>query len=92
MNKTYSLKHFVYFVELHIYYKMIHGPYNIKLIHKQLKTVHGVNVVDKRTVHHWASLNSGSEKGQADLSDVTVFWDGKEVILVEIMPHAQTIN
>ena len=30
MNKTYSLKHFVYLVGLHIYYKMIHGPYNIK--------------------------------------------------------------
>ena len=31
MNKTYSLKHFVYLVGLHIYYKMIHGPYNVKL-------------------------------------------------------------
>ena len=29
-EKTYSLKHFVYLVGLHIYYKMIHGPYNIK--------------------------------------------------------------
>ena len=27
-----SLKHFVYLIELHMYYKMIHGPYNIKLI------------------------------------------------------------
>ena len=25
------LQHFVYLVGLHIYYKMIHGPYNIKL-------------------------------------------------------------
>ena len=24
------MKHFVYLVGLHIYYKMIHGPYNIK--------------------------------------------------------------
>ena len=32
MNKTQSLKHFVYLVGLHIYYKMIHGPYNIKLM------------------------------------------------------------
>ena len=31
MNKTQSLKNYVYLVELHIYYKMIHGPYNIKL-------------------------------------------------------------
>ena len=29
LNKTHSLKHFVYLVGLHIYYKMIHGPYNI---------------------------------------------------------------
>ena len=26
------LKHFVYLVGLHIYYKMIHDPYNIKSI------------------------------------------------------------
>ena len=25
------MKHFVYLVGLHIYYMMIHGPYNIKL-------------------------------------------------------------
>ena len=31
MNKTHSFKHFVYLVGLHIYYKMIHGPYNIKV-------------------------------------------------------------
>ena len=31
MHKTHSLKHFVYLVGLHIYYKMTHGPYNIKL-------------------------------------------------------------
>jgi hypothetical protein len=31
MNKTQSLENFVYLVGLHIYYKMIHGPYNIKL-------------------------------------------------------------
>ena len=30
MNKTQSLKNFVYLVGLHIYYKMIHGPYNIE--------------------------------------------------------------
>ena len=29
MNKTQSLKHFVYLVGLHTYYKMINGPYNI---------------------------------------------------------------
>ena len=34
MNKTYSLKHFVYLVGLHIYYKMIHGPYNVTLMTK----------------------------------------------------------
>ena len=33
MNKTQSLKDFVYLVGLHIYYKMIHGPYNIKLVY-----------------------------------------------------------
>ena len=32
MNETQSLKNFVYLVWLHIYYKMIHGPYSIKLI------------------------------------------------------------
>ena len=31
MNKTHSLTHFVYLVGLYIYYKMIHGHYNIKL-------------------------------------------------------------
>ena len=30
LNKTHSLNHIVYLVGLHIYYKMIHGPYNIK--------------------------------------------------------------
>ena len=30
LNKTYSLNHIVYLVGLHIYYKMIHGPYNVK--------------------------------------------------------------
>ena len=30
LNKTHSLKHFVYVVGLHIYCKMIHGPYNVK--------------------------------------------------------------
>ena len=39
MNKTHSLKHFVYLVGLHIYYKMIHGPHNIKSICKSLKLV-----------------------------------------------------
>ena len=34
MNKTHSLKHFVYLVGLHIYYKMIHGPYNLKIVVK----------------------------------------------------------
>ena len=29
-SSRYSLKHFVYLVGLHICYKMIHGPYNIK--------------------------------------------------------------
>ena len=32
LNKTHSLKHFAYLVGLHIYYKMIHGPYNVKLV------------------------------------------------------------
>ena len=32
LNKTHSLKHFVYLVGLHIYYKMIHGPYSIKVL------------------------------------------------------------
>ena len=36
LNKTYSLNHIVYLVGLHIYiyiyYKMIHGPYNVKSI------------------------------------------------------------
>ena len=31
MNETQSLEKFVYLVGLHIYYKMIHGPYSIKL-------------------------------------------------------------
>ena len=42
-------------------------------IHKQFKIVHGVNAVDKRTVHQWASITAGSEKGLVDLSDNTVF-------------------
>ena len=32
MNKTHALKHFVHLVRLHIYYKMIHAPYNIKFM------------------------------------------------------------
>ena len=31
LNKTHSLNHIVHLVGLHIYYKMIHGPYNVKL-------------------------------------------------------------
>ena len=31
MNKTQSVENFVYLVGLHIYYKMIHGPYNISI-------------------------------------------------------------
>ena len=31
MNKTQSLKNLVYLVGLHIYYKMIHAHYKIKL-------------------------------------------------------------
>ena len=31
LNKSYSLKHFVYLVGLHIYYKMTHGLYSVKL-------------------------------------------------------------
>ena len=31
LNKLTHQKHFVYLVGLHIYYKMIHGPYNVKL-------------------------------------------------------------
>ena len=34
MNKTHSLKHFVYLVGMHIYYRMIHGPYNVKFMSK----------------------------------------------------------
>ena len=34
MDKTQTLKkkNFVYLVGLHIYYKIIHGPYNIKVL------------------------------------------------------------
>ena len=32
LNKTHSLNSIVYLVGLHIYYKMIHRPYNMKLI------------------------------------------------------------
>ena len=46
LNKTPSLKHFVYLVGLHIYYKMIHGPYSIKFVylvglHIYYKMIHG---------------------------------------------------
>ena len=44
MNKTQSLENFVYLVGLHIYYKMIHGPYNIKLKWHNLATARGVRV------------------------------------------------
>ena len=43
MNKTQSLKNFVYLIGLRIYYKMIHGPYNIKFeglaLHPNIFTV-----------------------------------------------------
>lgn len=61
-------------------------------IHGHFTNVHSINAVDERTVHPWASMTAGSEKGQADLSDTTVFWEGNRVILVEIMIHGQTIN
>ena len=38
INKTQSLN-LVYLVGLHIYYKMIHGPYNFKLIVLTLQIV-----------------------------------------------------
>ena len=31
MNKTQSLENFVFLVGLHVYYSMIHGPYNIEV-------------------------------------------------------------
>jgi len=60
-------------------------------IHKQFKTVHIVNAVDKRPIHQWASITAVSEKGQADLSDNS-FWDREGVILVEIMIDGRTVN
>jgi hypothetical protein len=39
-------------------------------IHRRLKNVCGDNAVDKSTVSCWASRIAGSEKGQAELSDV----------------------
>ena len=36
MSKTQSLKNFMYLVGLHIYYKMIHGPYNINFINTHI--------------------------------------------------------
>ena len=40
LNKTYSLRHIVYLVGLHIYiyifYKMIYDPYNVKIRHDTL--------------------------------------------------------
>jgi hypothetical protein len=38
-------------------------------IHRWLKTVYGVNAVNKGNVGHWASQIAGSEKGQAELND-----------------------
>ena len=61
-------------------------------IHGQFTNVHGVNAVDEGTVHRWASINAGSEKGQVDLSDTAGFWEGEGVILVEIIIRGQTIN
>ena len=43
MNKLIK-KHIVYLVGLHIYYKMIHGPYNIKL--KLILEKYNVEIVD----------------------------------------------
>jgi hypothetical protein len=39
-------------------------------IHRRLKYVYRDNAVDKSTVSHWTSQIAGSEKGQAELSDV----------------------
>jgi hypothetical protein len=61
-------------------------------VHKQFKNVHGVTAVDERTDYQWASITAGSQKGQADLSDTTVFGMEKGGILVEIMIQGQTIN
>jgi hypothetical protein len=44
LNKTHSLKHSVYLVGLHIYYKMIHGPYNIKLNTYTIETKNFISV------------------------------------------------
>ena len=43
MNKTQSLKNFVHLVGLHIYYKTIHAPYNIKFINWVTHTVPTIN-------------------------------------------------
>jgi alkyl sulfatase BDS1-like metallo-beta-lactamase superfamily hydrolase len=42
-------------------------------VHQQFKNVYSVSAVDRRTVYQWASIAAGSEKGQVDLSDTTVF-------------------
>ena len=48
-EQTHLLKHFVYLVGLHIYYKMRHGPYNIKL--KALVSRWRIAAVSHRRCH-----------------------------------------
>lgn len=38
-------------------------------IHKRLKSLYGVNAVDKSTISLWASRIAGFEKGQVKLTD-----------------------
>jgi hypothetical protein len=42
---------------------------SVTKIHRRLKNVYGDNAVDKSTVSRWASRITGSEKGQAELTD-----------------------
>jgi len=42
-------------------------------IHKRLKSLYGVNAVDKSTISLWASRTAGFAKGQVELTDARRF-------------------
>ena len=78
LNKTQSLKHFVYLVGLHIYYKMIHGPYNIKLLPTSwMYAVPCLNTVYK--THNFTPLVQWTHSTR---KQDTSIWDSWQVILL----------
>ena len=69
-ESTHSLKHFVYLVGLHIYHKMIHGPYNIKLS----KISSEILISNSGYLSSWHSVFTWARMWRSEV----IFWSKKE--------------